>query len=92
MLYEKVYTLLCSRNDLAMTIFTKLSITQWGVFKTLSTSKMEFFLKKSLISLAVNYFHKNARSLMFDRVLNKPPIIGVLKGPKHSFAISKSNP
>ena len=92
MLYEKVYTLLCSRDDLAMTIFTKLSIIQWGVFKTLSTSKMDFLSKKSLISLAVNYFHKNAWSLMFDRVLNKPPIIGVLKDPKHSFTIAKPNP
>ena len=74
-----------------MTIFTKLSIIQRGVFKTLSTAEMEFFSKQSLISLAVNYFHKNARSLIFYRVLNKPPIIGVLKGPKHSFTIAKPN-
>ena len=43
---------------------------------------MELFHKNSSQLKAINYFHKNALSYMFDRVLNRPLIFGAaLTGP-----------
>ena len=43
-----------------------------GVFKILSNIYDEAFFRNSLRLKAVNYFRKNARSWMFDWVLNTP--------------------